>query len=102
MDTKSKIEPNPEAPVERLKPEKFAGKIEFKDVHFTYPSVRDKEVLCGLSFVVEPGQKVALVGAAGCGKSRWGHYFGGRSRFLCRVCVRVLSAAAGAAPARCG
>jgi ABC-type multidrug transport system fused ATPase/permease subunit len=26
-------------------------------------------VLTGLSFVVEPKQKVALVGAAGCGKS---------------------------------
>ena len=44
------------------------GKIEFKDVTFTYAS-RDKPALNGLSFVVEPGQTVAIVGESGCGKS---------------------------------
>ena len=38
-------------------------------MQFAYPTVKDKPVLQGLSFTVEPRQKVALVGAAGCGKS---------------------------------
>ena len=44
------------------------GKIEFKNVTFTYAS-RDKPALNNLSFVVEPGQTVAIVGESGCGKS---------------------------------
>jgi ABC-type multidrug transport system fused ATPase/permease subunit len=68
--TRSKIEPDPENPKEGLlKPDVFAGRIEFRDVHFNYPTIKEKDVLTGLSFVVEPKQKVALVGAAGCGKS---------------------------------
>ena len=35
----------------------------------TDPTEKQKKVLRGLSFCVEPGQKVALVGKAGCGKS---------------------------------
>jgi ABC-type multidrug transport system fused ATPase/permease subunit len=50
-------------------PLQFEGAIEFKDVHFAYPNDLRKPVLRGLSFSVEPGQKVALVGEAGCGKS---------------------------------
>lgn len=44
------------------------GRIEFRDVRFSYPS-RKGEVLKGVSFVVEPGQTVALVGSSGSGKS---------------------------------
>lgn len=51
------------------RPACFRGKIEFRDVHFSYPTDLRKKVLNGLSFTVEPGQKVALVGATGCGKS---------------------------------
>jgi len=40
------------------------GHIEFKDVQFTYPS-RKGRVLKGISFSVEPGQTVALVGSSG-------------------------------------
>merc|ERR1711904_731184 len=50
-------------------PTHFEGKIEFDNVDFRYPTDLRKAVLCGLSFTVEPGQKVALVGEAGCGKS---------------------------------
>ncbi len=43
------------------------GRVEFRDVHFGYdPNV---PVLRGLSFIVEPGQTVALVGETGAGKS---------------------------------
>lgn len=44
------------------------GKIEFEDVRFRYPSTHD-DVLRGISFVVQPGQMVGLVGDTGAGKS---------------------------------
>lgn len=43
--------------------------IEFRHVHFRYPNRPYYPVLSGLSFKVEPGQYVALMGASGCGKS---------------------------------
>lgn len=45
------------------------GTIEFRDVHFRYPSRPEQPVLRGLNLTVKPGQYVALVGASGCGKS---------------------------------
>jgi len=45
------------------------GTVEFKDVHFTYPSEPQKPILQGLSFKAGVGEKVAFVGATGCGKS---------------------------------
>jgi ATP-binding cassette subfamily B protein len=49
--------------------DRLAGKVELNDVRFTYPSRPEVEVLKGLSFTVEPGQRVALVGSSGAGKS---------------------------------
>jgi ATP-binding cassette, subfamily B, bacterial len=65
---------------------KGASRIEFRDVHFRYPTAAEislasledvsaldrqvtEPVLRGVSFVVEPGQLVALVGSSGAGKS---------------------------------
>lgn len=45
------------------------GGIEFRDVHFRYPTRPEQPVLRGLNLNVNPGQYVALVGASGCGKS---------------------------------
>ncbi|KAF2238713.1 ABC transporter-like protein [Viridothelium virens] len=45
------------------------GSIEFRDVHFRYPTRPEQAVLRGLNLTVKPGQYVALVGASGCGKS---------------------------------
>lgn len=45
------------------------GTIEFRDVHFRYPTRPEQPVLRGLNLTVKPGQFVALVGASGCGKS---------------------------------
>ncbi|THV60155.1 ABC transporter ATP-binding protein [Flagellimonas alvinocaridis] len=43
------------------------GDIEFKDVRFGY--IKDEEVLHGISFKVDAGETVAIVGATGAGKS---------------------------------
>jgi len=43
------------------------GVIEFKNVHFSY--IKGEEVLKGISFKVNPGETVAIVGATGAGKS---------------------------------
>ncbi|OUM66155.1 hypothetical protein PIROE2DRAFT_41025 [Piromyces sp. E2] len=45
------------------------GSIEFRQVHFSYPSRPDVEVLKGVSFKCQPGQTIAIVGASGSGKS---------------------------------
>ena len=45
---------------------KVKGKFEFKDVHFGY---KDKEVLKGVSFTVNPDETVAFVGKTGSGKT---------------------------------
>ena len=45
----------------------FTGRIEFAHVRFGYAS--DQTVLRDVNLVVEPGQRAALVGLTGCGKS---------------------------------
>lgn len=49
--------------------EHVEGTIEFRDVHFRYPTRPEQPVLRGLNLTIRPGQYVALVGASGCGKS---------------------------------
>lgn len=45
------------------------GKIVWKDVRFRYPTRPEVEVIRSLSMEIEPGEKVALVGHSGAGKS---------------------------------
>jgi len=45
-----------------------SGALEFRDVHFRYPTRPEQPVLRGLNLSIQPGQYVALVGASGCGK----------------------------------
>jgi len=49
-------------------PDKFTGKIEFKNVSFSYPD-GNLPVLENISFKAEPGQTIAIMGETGCGKS---------------------------------
>ncbi|KAJ2719942.1 hypothetical protein GGI07_004907, partial [Coemansia sp. Benny D115] len=51
------------------KVDKLSGHITFTDVHFSYPSRPDVTVLKGFNLDIRPGQKIALVGESGCGKS---------------------------------
>ena len=63
LDTEPEIENDPDA----IEVDSFKGKIEFKNVWFAY---RDEEwVLQDVSFTVEPGARVAFVGATGAGKT---------------------------------
>eukprot|EP00668_Euglena_longa_P028446 GGOE01035670.1.p1 GENE.GGOE01035670.1~~GGOE01035670.1.p1 ORF type:complete len:1106 (-),score=425.26 GGOE01035670.1:761-4078(-) len=45
------------------------GHIEFRDVAFSYPARPDVPIFSGFNLKVSPGQKVALVGPSGSGKS---------------------------------
>lgn len=53
------------------------GTIEFQDVSFNYPGT-EKEVLSHISFVIHPGERLALVGENGSGKSTF-------IKLLCRL-----------------
>jgi ATP-binding cassette, subfamily B, multidrug efflux pump len=54
-------------PVEPKRAERFSGSVEFKDVWLSYNP--GEPVLKGISFRVRPGEKIALVGATGGGKT---------------------------------
>ncbi len=58
---------SPENPV--ALPEPPLGTLAFEDVTFAYPTRPGDRALNGLSFEVNPGETVAIVGASGAGKS---------------------------------
>lgn len=61
------IESQPEMSGAAKNPGRLSGALEVANVAFAYPDA--KNVLNNISFRIEPGQFVALVGASGCGKS---------------------------------
>jgi len=62
IDTDSSIDKNGTIIAENIE-----GNISFKNVHFSY--IKGEEILKGISFNVEKGQTIAIVGATGAGKS---------------------------------
>src|SRR5271157_974182 len=50
-----------------VKLDKIQGRVDFKDVHFGYSP--DKIIINDFSFYAEPGQKIAIVGPTGAGKT---------------------------------
>jgi subfamily B ATP-binding cassette protein MsbA len=48
-------------------PQKIDGKITIKDLRFSY--MYDEEVIHGIDLEIQPGEKIAIVGATGAGKS---------------------------------
>ncbi len=60
---------DPAAHYQRLPELPIRGSIDIEDVFFSYPSRSDVTVLKGISFSIGQGEKVALVGHSGAGKS---------------------------------
>lgn len=56
-------------PKKRKKTGEVKGKIEFKNVAFNYSGGEDTFGLKDVSFTIEPGQHIAMVGHSGAGKS---------------------------------
>ena len=56
-------------PGKRTALEPVRGQVEFKHVRFAYPSDPDKTIIQDFSASIAPGQKVAIVGPTGAGKS---------------------------------
>jgi len=66
LDRKSKIDTNAGA---GLRLEVLEGNTDIVDGQFSYPTRSDVQVLNKLSMSIKKGEKIALVGESGCGKS---------------------------------
>ena len=69
LNTKIEFSPFLENNKLKLDTKNLEGSIEFKNVYFSYPTKPDQLILKNLSFTINPGEKVGLVGLSGSGKS---------------------------------
>lgn len=66
LDTIPEIDEQPQSmPL----PSPFQGRVAFEKVSFHYNGASDEPVLCDINLVIEPGEKTAILGATGAGKS---------------------------------
>ena len=49
--------------------ENFLGKIEFKNVSFAYPSNPNHYIINDINFIINPGERIGIIGGSGAGKS---------------------------------
>ncbi len=59
----------PEETGKRQAPSQVRGEVEFEHVRFSYPDNPDKIIVKDFSAHIKPGQKVAIVGPTGAGKT---------------------------------
>ena len=59
----------PEEPGKLDRPEEVRGEVEFEHVRFAYPDSPEKVIIKDFSAHIQPGQKVAIVGPTGAGKT---------------------------------
>ena len=69
LETESLIPPYAKENINKLSPDSIKGKIEFRHVYFAYPSNPENIILKDINMTIMPGQKIALVGYSGSGKS---------------------------------
>jgi ATP-binding cassette subfamily B (MDR/TAP) protein 1 len=50
-------------------PSTIDGEISFRSIEFSYPTRIETKVLNNLNLDIRKGQRIALVGSSGCGKS---------------------------------
>ena len=66
IDRKPQIDTNPTA---GLKLDQVHGNVKIEDAEFTYPTRKDAQILNKFNMSMSSGEKIALVGESGCGKS---------------------------------
>ena len=66
MDNEPEVQPREMTTKPALR---YEGNISYQNVHFAYPTRKDLPVIRGMSMDIRSGQKVALVGGSGAGKS---------------------------------